>query len=128
MTEWSAPHVYSTTRELLPSTCAELLPPIDVLHRLQWDQDLDISQYSVGYLERFDGIKETPASSWITEVTDEEWIPQHRIKYFKRVDKNGISELVWDRDHQIDKIFGSGVSGMAGDDLRSVDGGVDLVA
>lgn len=108
--------------------CAELLPPIDVLHRLQWDQDLDISQYSVGYLERFDGIKETPASSWITESTDEEWIPQHRIKYFKRVDKDGSSDVVWDRDQRIDRIFGSVVSGMLGDDVRSVDGGVDLLA
>lgn len=100
--------------------------PTDVLHRLQWDEDLDISQFKVGYLERFDGIKETPASNWITEVTEEEWIPQHRIKYFKRVAQNGDSKVVWDRDHRIDKIFGSGVSSMAGDDVRSEDGGVGL--
>ncbi|KAK5051329.1 hypothetical protein LTR84_002981 [Exophiala bonariae] len=98
----------------------------DVLHRLQWDKDLDISQFKVGYLERFDGIKETPARNWITEVTEEDWIPQHRIKYFKRVSKDGNSEVVWDRDQRIDKIFGSGENGAAEDDLRSEDGGVDL--
>jgi len=103
-----------------------LIWPIDVLHRLQWDEDLDISQFRVGYLERFDGIKETPASNWITEVTDEEWIPQHRIKYFKRVDPSGVSEVVWDRDQRIDTIFGSGMSSVAGNDVRSDDGGVEL--
>lgn len=80
----------------------------------------------VGYLERFDGIKETPASNWITDVTEEDWIPQHRIKYFKRMDEFGNSEVVWDRDQRIDRIFGSGMSGAAEDDVRSEDGGVDL--
>ncbi|KEF53292.1 uncharacterized protein A1O9_10740 [Exophiala aquamarina CBS 119918] len=99
----------------------------DVLHRLQWDGDLDISRFKVGYLERFDGIKETPASNWVTEVTDEEWIPQHRIKYFKRVDPSGGSEVVvWDRDQRIDTIFGSGMSSLAGNNVRSEEGGVEL--
>ena len=82
----------------------------------------------MGYLERFEGLKETPASNWITESTDEEWIPQHRIRYFKRINENGESEVVWDRDQRIDKIFNSGGSNMTGDDIRSEDGGVDVTS
>ncbi|OAP64461.1 poly(A) polymerase [Fonsecaea erecta] len=104
----------------------------DVLKRLQWDTDLDMSKYVIGYLERFAGIKEIPARKWLSEVTEEEWIPQHRIKYFKRLSENGEDEIVWDREKRIDKIFGTGwkVSSSEDDekaDIRSTDGGVSLL-
>jgi uncharacterized protein (UPF0248 family) len=94
----------------------------DVLARLQWDEDFDITQFKVGYLERFEGIKENSASEWIQnrEVTEEEWIPLHRIKYFKRGE-----EVVWDREKRIDLIFGSG--GSIGTDEGEHDGGVVVV-
>jgi hypothetical protein len=61
---------------------------------------------------------------WIKESTDEEWIPQHRIRYFKRLGDRGEGderagvrgdderkeEIVWHRDERIDLIFGSGGS------------------
>ena len=60
----------------------------------------------IGYLERFDGVKEMPWALWLDESTEEDFIPQHRIKYFKRV---GTGEVGWDREGRIDKIFGTGL-------------------
>ncbi|RMZ77144.1 hypothetical protein DV737_g4484, partial [Chaetothyriales sp. CBS 132003] len=77
-----------------------------ILNRLRWADDADISQYQVGYLDRFGGCLERSALSWISDSTDEEWIPQHRIRYFKKV-AAGVEEIVWDRDKRIDKVFGS---------------------
>lgn len=49
-----------------------------------------------------------PITMWIRETTDEDFIPQHRIKYFKR---NSDTKIVWDREERIDQIFGSGLTG-----------------
>lgn len=51
-------------------------------------------------------------SAWkggVSDFTDEEWIPQHRIIYFK---KKGDEEgrRVWDRATRLDRLFGSGVA------------------
>ena len=83
----------------------------DVLDRIKHDPSLKTSEYTIGYLERFDGIMEMPVSNWIRESTDEEFIPQHRIKYIKKKTFTGeksSEEVVWSRDERIDKIFGSG--------------------
>ncbi|EXJ92589.1 hypothetical protein A1O3_01141 [Capronia epimyces CBS 606.96] len=120
------------SRSLLSSATATPTPKMkmrsaqDVLSRLQWDADHDMASYTIGYLERFAGIKEMPASSWIAESTEEEWIPQHRIKYFKRTLDNGDQEVVWGRDKRLDRIFGSGLgsTGGSGSDDRPEDGGV----
>ncbi|ETI19864.1 hypothetical protein G647_08878 [Cladophialophora carrionii CBS 160.54] len=97
-----------------------------------WDKDLDITEYVVGYLERFEGIKEMPAKNWISESTDEEWIPQHRIKYFKKICEGGDHDVVWDREARVDKIFGTGAGASRIDeddkvDMVSEDGGVRLM-
>ena len=42
------------------------------------------------------------------DVTDEEFIPQHRILYFRRA-SDGVR--VWDRKRRLDVLFGSGVPG-----------------
>ena len=81
----------------------------DVLDRIRWDPLFHVDQYYVGYSDRFGGMQELPVSEWIKESTDEEWIPQHRIRYFRKSgnlagEKEGI---VWDRDSRIDKVFGS---------------------
>ncbi|KIV95720.1 hypothetical protein PV10_03339 [Exophiala mesophila] len=85
---------------------AKMRPAQVILNRLKWDRELDITKFRVGYLERFAGIREIPAQDWINEVTDEDWIPQHRIKYFKRLFDDGSSQVVWDRDLKIDKMSG----------------------
>jgi hypothetical protein len=72
-----------------------------------------------------------PAISWISESTEEEWIPQHRIKYFKKVLGDGHEEVVWDRETRLDKIFRNSqdpaqMHDNAEGDLVSEDGGVPL--
>ena len=85
---------------------AKLRPASDVLHRLRWDPVLDPADYLVGYEDRFLGVRETPLAKWKTEQTDEEFIPQHRIVYFRRK-SDGVK--VWDRERRLDEMFGSGV-------------------
>ncbi|KAH7133447.1 hypothetical protein EDB81DRAFT_659428 [Dactylonectria macrodidyma] len=78
----------------------------DVLNRLRWDGNLDSNDYVVGYEDRFIGAQEKPVEQWKSELTDEEFIPQHRILYFKR---RSDGTVVWERKSRIDDIFGSGI-------------------
>lgn len=86
----------------------------DVINRLRWDPDLDSSEYIVGYEDRFLGVRERALDAWKSEQTDEEFIPQHRILYFKRrgAGDGGDGAIVWDRGQRKDVIFGSGVSSL----------------
>lgn len=79
---------------------------LNVMKRLRWDPSMDASDYTVGYVDRFVGAQERPLEQWKTEQTDEEFIPQHRILYFKRKTDRSI---VWERRTRIDDVFGSGV-------------------
>lgn len=45
----------------------------------------------------------------VADVTDEEWIPQHRIMYFRKKG-DGERRRVWDRATRLDRLFGSGVA------------------
>ncbi|PGH15944.1 hypothetical protein AJ79_02111 [Helicocarpus griseus UAMH5409] len=87
-------------------SAAKLRPASDILSRLRWDPSLGSSEYVVGYEDRFVGAKEIPLDRWKSEQTDEEFIPQHRILYFKR---KGDGRVVWDRETRRDEVFGSGV-------------------
>ncbi|KAF7548301.1 hypothetical protein G7Z17_g7156 [Cylindrodendrum hubeiense] len=78
----------------------------DVLNRLRWDGNLDSNDYIVGYEDRFTGAQEKAVGQWKSEQTDEEFIPQHRILYFKR---KSDGTVVWERRSRIDDIFGSGI-------------------
>ncbi|KAJ9393937.1 hypothetical protein DTO282F9_9150 [Paecilomyces variotii] len=82
----------------------KLRPAADVLNRLTWDHEFDRKDYIVGYDDRFAGALEIPLDSWKGDPTDEEFIPQHRILYFKRKSTN---DIIWDRRKKIDKIFGT---------------------
>jgi uncharacterized protein (UPF0248 family) len=96
-----------------PVATAKLRPASDVLHRLRWDPNLDPADYIIGYEDRFLGTRETDIEKWKTEQTDEEFIPQHRVLYFRKKlndDGSGKGEIVWERATRIDKVFGSGVS------------------
>lgn len=94
----------ATLIEASPSP--KLRPALDVLNRLRYDPDLDDKDHVVGYRDRHDGVQELCASLWKSDTTDEEFIPQHRIKYFKRKSDNVV---VWDRFMRLDLIFGSGI-------------------
>ena len=78
---------------------------MDIFHRLRHDPTLGGQQnYFVGYQDRFtEKIKEIPLIKWKIDVTEKEFIPQHRIVYFKRYEM-----IVWDRRSRLDLIFGSG--------------------
>ncbi|KAK3905699.1 2'-5' RNA ligase superfamily-domain-containing protein [Staphylotrichum tortipilum] len=76
----------------------------DAMNRIRWDPGLDSTEYLVGYEDRFTGAQEKDLGAWKTEQTDEEFIPQHRILYFKRK-TDGL--IVWDRRTRFDKLFGN---------------------
>lgn len=78
----------------------------DVLNRLRWDAAMDSSDFIVGYEDRFAGAQEKVLDKWKSDLTHEEFIPQHRILYFKRR-SDGVK--VWERNTRTDSIFGSGV-------------------
>ncbi|KAI0200041.1 hypothetical protein F4808DRAFT_175454 [Astrocystis sublimbata] len=84
----------------------------DVINRIRWDPDMNSDDYIVGYEDRFLGTKERALDAWKSEQTDEEFIPQHRILYFKRK-SDGVT--VWDRKERRDMVFGSGVSSIKAD-------------
>lgn len=77
----------------------------DVLNRLRWDPGLDSGDFVVGYEDRFAGVMEKDLDTWKSEQTDEEFIPQHRVLYFRRK-TDGVR--VWERGTRTDLLFGSG--------------------
>lgn len=83
---------------------AKLRQASDILNRLRYDREYNIDECIVGYKDRHTSkIKEKPAADWASETTDEEFIPEHRIEYFKR-----DGEIIWDKSSRIDKVFNSG--------------------
>jgi uncharacterized protein (UPF0248 family) len=78
----------------------------DVMNRIRWDPEMDSSDFLVGYEDRFVGAREKALDAWKSEQTDEEFIPQHRILYFKR---KSDGEVLWERRTRKDVIFGSGL-------------------
>ncbi|KAL9005754.1 MAG: hypothetical protein Q9188_001465 [Gyalolechia gomerana] len=86
-----------------------LRPVHDVMNRIRHDSDFRASDYVVGYRDRHVGIMEKALEDWSFDgVEEEEFIPLHRIVYFKRISDDHV---VWDREKRIDEIFGSGVTG-----------------
>ncbi|KAL8381246.1 hypothetical protein RB595_005498 [Gaeumannomyces hyphopodioides] len=88
-----------------PGGGAKFRAAADVISRLRWDPSLDSNDYIVGYEDRFKGAMERALDTWKSEQTDEEFIPQHRILYFKRR-SDGV--IVWERRTRKDELFGSG--------------------
>lgn len=86
------------------ASTGKLRTSTDVMNRIRWDPNLDSSDFIVGYDDRFTGIQEKKFEEWKSELTDEEFIPQHRVMYFKR---KSDGEIVWDRRLRVDKIFGN---------------------
>lgn len=87
-----------------------LRPAKDILSRIRHDPTLDEEDFIIGYRDRHDDVMEQPVTSWKADVTDEEFIPQHRILYYRR--KDGVK--VWDRAERLDLIFESGKGGIPG--------------
>lgn len=84
-----------------------LRPAQDILSRLRHDPAFSSQSFSIGYLDRHaPDVMEMPLDKWNNgDVTDEEFIPQHRILWFRR---NEDGAKVWDRRERIDRIFAGG--------------------
>lgn len=65
-----------------------------ILHNIIYSTKFDASDFAVGYLDRFLGILEIPATEFYSSE-----IPKHRIQYFKKG-----ADIVWDRRTRIDLI------------------------
>lgn len=78
-----------------------LRPVQDVVGRIRHDPTFDASRFTVGYEERFAGLREAPLKEFVGEGE----IPWHRLWTVKAGDL-----IVWDRKNRIDLVFGSGDS------------------
>ncbi|XP_054717921.1 uncharacterized protein LOC129227395 [Uloborus diversus] len=79
----------------------------DVISRLLWDDSLPAEKFTVGYLDRFEGIMEKPFESldWQDPAIVDNYtlaLPKHRIVYFKYRNRK-----VWDKSTRKDFVFGS---------------------
>ncbi|VFV36684.1 Hypothetical predicted protein [Lynx pardinus] len=79
--------------------------------RIRWDPRLDPADFSVGYADRFLGVREEPfcAFCWDEPLAalgpGVLAVPQHRVRYFRF-----RGRLVWDRASRTDHVFGSGLA------------------
>jgi uncharacterized protein (UPF0248 family) len=90
-------------------TSKGLRPARAVLNRLRHDPTFNIDEYKVGYLDRHTVVpQEKPVAAWATDTTDDLFIPEHRILYFKRCLANGEEVLMWHKAEKIDRIFTAG--------------------
>ena len=93
-----------------PSSSSPLRPAQDVINRIRYDPDFRCSDYVVGYKDRHVGIMEKAVENWSFDgVEEEEFIPLHRIEYFRRISDDRV---VWHREKRIDEVFSSGMSGI----------------
>ncbi|KAF1812849.1 hypothetical protein P152DRAFT_368296, partial [Eremomyces bilateralis CBS 781.70] len=86
---------------------APLRTSADVLNRILWDEIMDTDDYVIGYEDRFLGVQEIPARRWKKNTTDEEFIPMHRVVYFRR---KSDDVKVWDKPSRTDLVFGTGLT------------------
>ncbi|GJC93886.1 DUF455 domain-containing protein (endonuclease/exonuclease/phosphatase) [Colletotrichum higginsianum] len=85
-----------------PEGAGKFRAALDVLNRLRWDPNIDSNDFLIGYEDRFLGPQEKALSAWKSEQTHEEFIPQHRILWFKR---RSDDVIVWHRSERIDLLF-----------------------
>ena len=80
----------------------------DVVNRIQWDDQLDPANFTVGYHDRFTGLQEKKFADFTwknmvdVDYVDMFGVPEHRVMYLKC-----LSEKVWDRASRVDYVFGS---------------------
>jgi uncharacterized protein (UPF0248 family) len=84
-----------------------LRPAQEILARLRHDPVLSLQNFTIGYLDRHaPEAMEMPLEQWKGgDVTDEDFIPLHRILWFRR-NHDGVK--VWDRKERLDLVFGTG--------------------
>lgn len=110
----STPALRSTASKPKPKTnkpTTKLRPVQDIISRIRWDPSLSVSDFVVGYEDRFVGIKEIELSAWKMEQTDLEFIPLHRIMWVRRKEEGregaGAGVKVWDRRERVNLLHGN---------------------
>lgn len=92
---------------LISKTPLTKLPPASqVLSRLRWDPLHAPHDYEVGYLDRFEGLKWMPLEKWGREVEEEDFVPEHRIRVFRRLEAGGARKVVWEREGRVCELGG----------------------
>ncbi|TAQ84229.1 hypothetical protein B7494_g7446 [Chlorociboria aeruginascens] len=119
-TNWPTAHELPGTQPPTPQESASehspsdgkrsrLRPAIDVLQRLRHDRRYSIDEYVVGYKDRHNSqIMEKLAADWTSDTTEQDFIPEHRIEYFKQYTEDDKSELVWEKKSRLDRVFSNG--------------------
>ena len=74
----------------------------DVYNRILWDENLDVRDFTVGFVDvdpitKIKGVKEVNVKDYDTDV-----VPMHNIRFFKY-----RGQIVWDRVEKVDNFFGS---------------------
>lgn len=87
-------------------------PSHHVYNRVLWDDVHDPIRIVVGYMDRFEGIKEISFKTfqfYMEGRDDLIFIPWHRVWYFKRLKHDGETEdvMLWDRRSRVDNVFNS---------------------
>lgn len=95
--------VATVTIQSCPSPIRKLTPALSILHRLRWDNAFDRKEFVVVYEDRHDGLMESPVECWVTDSTDDSFVPMHRIRAVK---KKSTGQVVWHRLQRIDLISG----------------------
>lgn len=90
-----------------------LRPAADVLSRITFDYQYDERKFVVGYTDRHipEAYLEKRVLDWNTEITHEDFIPQHRIEYLRSTEPDlRFCGIVWARKAKYDAVFKSGFS------------------
>ncbi|KAF4627954.1 hypothetical protein G7Y89_g10196 [Cudoniella acicularis] len=96
----SAPHEGEKLKRLRPAS--------DILSRLKYDTSYNIDEFVIGYEDRVKiKVVEKSAADWELDTTAEEWIPEHRVQYFKRYgsEDGEDGQIMWQKSTRLDKIF-----------------------
>lgn len=97
-----------------------------VIQRIRWDPRLDPADFSVGYTDRFLGVREEPFSAFCWDQPLAALgpgvlaVPQHRVRFFRF-----RGQVVWDRASRMDQVFGSGSAKGRGPTILDVLEGAD---
>lgn len=89
-----------------PSASAKFPAASQVLSRLRWHPVHAAHDYEVGYLDRFEGLMWLPLEKWGKATEEEDFVPEHRIRVFRRVGEGGLRETVWDREARVCQLDG----------------------
>lgn len=95
--------------EATEKTCPypSMRPAQDVFARITHDAErFSPEDVIVGYEDRHEGLLEIPFGEWHRESTHEDFVPLHRVRFFRVQGGN----VLWDRRRRIDRVFGGKAS------------------